>query len=85
MGTRLCLGCLELFAHDPEEENGGRECECAASAGDVLLTPMQALELGDRKWISASLERIADALEELCTFKENEVRERNAATGFKEH
>lgn len=80
MAYHLCLGCLDVFT-----DEDGRECECSASA--ATLTPIQALEMTERKWIGASLERIADALEELCTFKEEEAlaareaRERTASGG----
>lgn len=100
MAYVLCTGCLEIFddadRYPEPAPFGSNERPVSQVPGTcencqplkpsaISLTPIQAAELNDRKWIGASIERIADALEELCTFKEEEQRARNRDAGIKEH
>ncbi len=69
----LCTNCGDVsYPDDP-----GCECKTPPAPRNPL-TPLQAAELSTARWSAVSLERIADALEELCTFKEEEARSRLA-------
>jgi hypothetical protein len=67
----LCTGCGAVSY--PADE----DCDCGPELFRLPIVPTKAAELSTARWQCESLERIADALEELVTFKENEVRERN--------
>ncbi len=67
----LCRGCGAVsFPADDD-------CDCGPEMIRTELSPSHAAQLSVSRWQAESCERIADALEELVTFKENEVRERN--------
>lgn len=69
--AELCPACGTVTRGDDEP------CPCEPPPPKLLLTPVQAEQLAMARWSAVSLERIADALEELCTWKEEERRERN--------
>jgi hypothetical protein len=76
MAPTVCGGCgVVTYEGEPP-------CECPPNVVRVPLTATEAAKLSVARWQAVSLERIADALEELCTWKEKEAR---AALGMKEH